>query len=87
MQFESCKKPIRMGARMDIDGIFPDNARRAQLYPKYASEKSGNFLLTLPAKRRVQLIGYIILPVADRIFSQLHAEIRVGLATEGILRL
>jgi len=44
-------------------------------------------LLPLPTKRGVQLIGYVILPVADVIFPQFHAEVRVGFATEEILRL
>jgi hypothetical protein len=33
------------------------------------------------------LIGYVILPVADEIFSQFHAEVRVGFASVQILRL
>jgi len=44
-------------------------------------------LWPLPTKRGVQLIGYVILPVADDIFSQFHVEIWIRFATEAILRL
>lgn len=67
--------------------ITPKGGKAVLLDAPSKEATSGFFLRILPAKRRVQLIGYIILPVADEIFSHLHAEIRVGLAAEGILRL